>query len=222
VYQNSPETVDPGVFGLAHLWFDDGSSPPLGRTRRALYHATGQDDVEEVAKVRRLGIAPETQSVGVDLGFGDIQALKERIDDELQERLEEIQAGQVGGAFKQGAKISVEQEKLLQYLELRLMNNTELVTGPSGDPIEVGEWAAKLHERLNGILLANTDEDYELRQRFRIDGKALTDWETEAFLAELQDFLHGYIEDNPDFQSTLAGANSAAAGIFCWGIVTAR
>lgn len=222
VYQNSPETPDPGVFGLAHLWFDDGSSPPLGRTRRALYHTTGQDDVEEVAKVRRLGIAPETQSVGVDLGSGDILLLKERIDDELEERLEEIQAGQVGGAFKQGDKISVEQEKLLQYLELRLMNNTELVTGPEGNRIEVGEWAEKLHERLNGILLANTDEDYELRQRFRIDGKALTDWETEAFLAELQDFLNEYIKENPDFQSTLAGANSAAARILCWGIVTAQ
>ncbi|MFC7079481.1 hypothetical protein [Halorussus caseinilyticus] len=160
--------------------------------------------------------------MGVDLGSGDIQSLKEQIDDELEDRLEEIQAGQVGGAFKQGDKISVEQEKLLQYLELRLMNNTKLVEGPDEEMIEVAEWAEQLHERLNGVLLANTDEDYELRQRFRIDGKALTDWETEAFLAELQDFLDKYIEENPDFQSTLAGANAATANIFCWGIVTTR
>jgi hypothetical protein len=102
------------------------------------------------------------------------------------------------------------------------MNNDSTVTGPDGDPITVSEWAEQLHDRLDGVLLKNTDEDYELRQRFRIEGKALTDWETETFLQELQDFLDAYIEENPDFQSTLAGASSAAADILCWGIVTAR
>lgn len=220
VYSGATDTLKPGVFGLAHLWFEDGSTPPLGRTERALYHVAGGGVVEDVTKVRRLGIDPKTEYVDVDLNASDIQSAKEQLKEVLKERLEEIRAGQVGGAFSQGEQISVEQEKVLQYLEMRLMNDDQFVTKPDGTVIAAEEWATKLYKRLNGLLLANTDEDYELRQRFRIEGKKLTDWDTQTFLTELNEFLEEYIEENPNYQSTLAGADTANAKVLCWGIVT--
>lgn len=223
VYQNAPDTLDTGVFGLAHLWFNDQSQPPLGRTRRALYHAATQaDTVDDITKIRRLGITPETPTRDIDLNASDIGGAKDRIETVLDDRLDEIQKAQIGGAFKQGEQISVEQEKLLQYLELRLMNDKTSINRPDGTQTSVDEWATKLHDRLDRILLANTDEDRELRDRFRIEGKALTDWETKRFLSELQDFLDTYIEENPDYQSTLAGASNANARILCWGVITTQ
>lgn len=41
----------PGVFGLAHLWFDDEDNAPLGRIRQAFYYKPFGDDVKE----RRFG-----------------------------------------------------------------------------------------------------------------------------------------------------------------------
>ncbi|SEP11415.1 SNF2 family N-terminal domain-containing protein [Halorientalis persicus] len=219
VYENDPEDIEPGLFGLAHQWFEDGSSPPLGRVQRALYHTTGDGNVENITKIRQLGIGPSTQTVDSTLDTEDIQDAKESIEAVLNDRLEAIRAGQVGGAFKQGEQISVEQEKILQYLEFRLMDVERTVTGPDGEPITVGEWANRLHERLDNVRLANTDEDAELRERFRVENKALPDWDTEVFLQELQEYLDEFIDDNPDYQSTLAGAGSADARLLCWGII---
>jgi hypothetical protein len=48
----------PGVFGLAHLWFDDDDEDaPLGRVRRAFYYKPFSDEVKE-RSVQTLSITP--------------------------------------------------------------------------------------------------------------------------------------------------------------------
>jgi len=51
----------PGVFALAHMWFDDGGDAPLGRTRRAFYYYPFGDDEVKERSVRMLKIAPDSE-----------------------------------------------------------------------------------------------------------------------------------------------------------------
>jgi hypothetical protein len=199
-------TRRPGVFGLAHVWYDDEeSNPPLGRTESVLYHAPFDDEVVTVDKIRSFGLTPDMPEAtlsadeGVREAFG---ALEERV----SERLEEYEESQVEGAFKQGAKKSKTQEILIEYLRhLHLDRGVER--------------AEELESRLKAVDLKNTDEDAVLREAFRDGDKAISDWDTEELLDEVEGFLYEYIGESSEYQTTLAGSSSVEAELMCWGII---
>ncbi|WP_276258997.1 helicase-related protein [Haloglomus litoreum] len=215
----------PGVFGLAHLWFENEASgepepAPLGRVRRAFYYKPFAGEVKE-RPVRHLGIEAETDGEPVSGNTDSVLSNREAIEEHLNARLERIREGQVGAAFKQGEQLSKEQETVLDFISHYLVPNHGDETAPIDDHATLEEWADALHERLNGVKLANTDEDRILRETFRHhpDYESFTEWPPEEFLAELDVFLEENIEASPEYQDTLVGESAVQACLVCWGVV---
>lgn len=215
----------PGVFGLAHLWFEseDSGEPepaPLGRVRRAFYYKPFAGEVKE-RPVRHLGIEPNTSGEPVDGNTDSVLSNREDIQEHLEERLESIREGQVGAAFKQGDKLSKEQETILDFLSHYLVPNhgEEAATVEEHDTLE--EWAVSLRKQLSDVKLANTDEDRILRNTFRHhpDYESFPEWPPEEFLTELDTFLSENIEASPEYQDTLVGESAVQARLICWGVV---
>ncbi len=208
----------PGVFGLAHLWFDKDEAP-LGRTKRAMYAKPSGRDVDEVSAVRSLKIAPETE--GQKLTKKDKRYLTDReaIEQVVEERIQEVQQGIIGTKFKEGDEYSVEQQKFISYFR-HLKNN---VSGELSEPIdgctEVSEAVDNLLDRVKEVKLKGTDEDRLMREQFRKEGKGLGDWDIEVLLFELADFLDENIEQSTEYQSKLAGAGDVDARVLCWGVL---
>ena len=215
----------PGVFALAHLWFEDDESgepepAPLGRVRRAFYYKPFAGDVNE-RPVRHIGIEPSTDGMPIE-GDGDT-ALANRgtIGDHLERRLESIREGQVGAAFKQGEKISKEQETILDFLELHVIPNEGHRAAPVDGHKTVEEWAESLRDQLDGVKLDGTDEDRVLRNTFRHHDEygSYGEWPIEEFLQELDEFVEENIEASTEYQDTLVGESAVNARIVCWGVV---
>jgi superfamily II DNA or RNA helicase len=222
LYTNAVEDSGPrpGVFGLAHLWFDDEDAP-LGRVRRAFYYKPFGDNVKE-RPVRMLSFAPDVQ--GAELAGEDevarVLSDREAIEDLVERRLAEIRETQVEGAFLQGGEHSKEQETLLsfcrQYVEARHGDEPA-----AGEYETVGERARALRERLADVGLKNTDEDRILRERFRHRDEydALTEWPVTEALDELEAFLDEYVAESAEYQETLVGESEVRARLICWGVV---
>jgi superfamily II DNA or RNA helicase/HKD family nuclease len=215
----------PGVFGLAHLWFEDEESgeaepAPLGRVRRAFYYKPFAGDVKE-RPVRHLGIEPSTNGEPVEGNTESVLSNRDMIEEHLEKRLESIREGQVGAAFKQGEQLSKEQETILDFLSHYLMPNHGDTTAPVDNHETLGEWADSLHDRLNDVKLENTDEDRILRETFRHhpEYESFTEWSPEEFLAELDAFLEENIEASSEYQDTLVGESAVQARLVCWGVI---
>jgi hypothetical protein len=192
-----------GVFGLAHIWYDDKDSP-LNRVERIMCHVPFGEEPEEISKVRSLNITPETPEKGVETDEERILETLKEIDELTEERRKELEAGQSESKFKQGAEMSKEQERVMGYLEYL---NFEEEINKAGD----------LHRRLKEVSLKNTDEDRILRETFREADRSLTEWDTDEFLTEVDEFLDEYV--NEQYQETLAGSSGVNADIMCWGII---
>nr|WP_318567382.1 helicase-related protein [Salinigranum marinum] len=215
----------PGVFGLAHLWFEDEETgetepAPLGRVRRAFYYKPFSGEVKE-RPVRHLGIEPNTVGEPVEGNTDSVLSNRGVIEEHLEARLEAIREGQVGAAFKQGEQLSKEQETILDFVSHYFVPNYGDGSAPHDNHETLGEWATALHDRLNEVKLANTDEDRILRETFRHHPEydSFTKWPPEEFLAELDAFLEENIEASSEYQDTLVGESSVQARLVCWGVV---
>jgi hypothetical protein len=146
---------------------------------------------------------------------------REAIEEHLDARLERIREGQVGAAFKQGEQLSKEQETILDFISHYLVPNHGEESAPVEEHSSLEEWADALHERLNDVKLANTDEDRILRETFRHhpEYESFTEWPAEEFLTELNTFLEENIEASSEYQDTLVGESAVQARLVCWGVV---
>ncbi len=211
----------PGIFGLAHLWFDDeDQDSPLGRVRRAFYYKPFTDDVKE----RPVGTLKIDPSVTGEPITGDAEnALKNRdaIQDVLDDRLEAIREGQVEGAFKQGEEFSKEQETILDFITHYLLINHSNMSVPTDEYATLEDWATDLRERLQDVKLANTDEDRILRDSFRHNDQydSFPEWPPVEFLEVLETFLEENVEASTEYQTKLIGESEVKAKLMCWGIV---
>jgi hypothetical protein len=215
----------PGVFGLAHLWFEDENSgevepAPLGRVRRAFYYRPFSGEVKE-RPVRHLGIEPDTAGEPITGNTESVLSSRSSIETHLETRLEAIREGQVGAAFQQGEQLSKEQETILDFLSHYFVPNYGEESSPHDDHETLGEWATALNDRLSEVKLANTDEDRILRETFRHHPEydSFTEWPPEEFLAELDAFLEENIEASSEYQDTLVGESAVQARLVCWGVV---
>ncbi|KOX94257.1 helicase-related protein [Halorubrum tropicale] len=211
----------PGVFGLAHLWFDDDDhESPLGRVRRAFYYKPFADEVKE-RPVGTLKIDPEVSGEPITGDAENVLSNREAIQEVLDDRLESIREGQVEGAFNQGESFSKEQETILDFISQYVQPNHggEPVNGDKYETI--GDWAATLGDRLQKVKLDNTDEDRILRETFRDNDEygIYPDWPVQEFLSELESFLDENIEVSPEYQDTLIGESAVRARLICWGVV---
>jgi superfamily II DNA/RNA helicase len=210
----------PGVFGLAHLWFDDDHDPPLGRVRRAFYYKPFADDVKE-RPVGTLKIDPEVRGEPITGDAESVLSNREAIQEVLSDRLEAIRSGQTEQIFKQGEKFSKEQETILDFITHHLQPNH----GERSAPIEahetLDEWAKHLQDRLQDVKLANTDEDRILRETFRHNEQydSFPDWPPVKFLKTLQSFLEQNVEASTEYQDTLIGESKVNAELICWGVI---
>jgi hypothetical protein len=211
----------PGVFGLVHLWFDDDDhESPLGRVRRAFYYKPFTDEVKE-RPIGTLNIDPSVSGEPITGNAENVLANREAIQDVLNDRLEAIQEGQVEGAFKQGDSFSKEQETILDFIFHYLQPNYGNESTPISEYDTFEEWSENLHERLQDVKLANTDEDRILRETFRHHDQydSLPDWSPVEFLEELEMFLEENVERSTEYQAKLVGASEVQAKLMCWGVI---
>ncbi|QIO25286.1 helicase-related protein [Haloarcula sp. JP-L23] len=211
----------PGVFGLAHLWFDDeDQESPLGRVRRAFYYKPFTDDVKE-RPVGTLKIKPSVTGEPITGDAENVLANRDAIQDVLDNRLEAIREGQVEGAFKQGEAFSKEQETILDFITHYIQPNHGEKSVPRDDYETLEEWAGELHERLQDVKLANTDEDRILRDTFRHNDQydSFPDWPPREFLKQLELFLEENVEGSTEYQAKLVGESEVQAKLMCWGVI---
>jgi superfamily II DNA or RNA helicase len=218
---NHDKGPHPGVFGLAHLWFDgEDENAPLGRVRRAFYYKPFSDNVKE-RSVQTLSIDPSVEGEPVLGKIDHMLANREAIEEVLSDRLEAIREGQVEGAFKQGDSFSKEQETILDFLAHYIQTDFGDVHCSHREYEKIGKWADVLHDRLGDLKLANTDEDRILRETFRHHDEydSFPDWPPAEFLEELETFLEANIEESAEYQDTLVGESEVHADLVCWGII---
>jgi len=215
----------PGVFGLAHLWFEDEDSgeaepAPLGRVRRAFYYVPFAGEVSE-RPVRHLSIEPGTDGEPIAGNTDAVLSNRATIEKHLADRLEAIREGQVGAVYDHGDELSKEQETILDFLSHYLVPNHGDEQAPVDSDETLGEWADALAEKLDGVKLANTDEDRVLRETFRHhpEYESLPAWPPAEFLSELDAFVDANIEASTEYQATLVGESAVQARLVCWGVV---
>ncbi len=211
----------PGVFGLAHLWFDnDDHESPLGRVRRAFYYKPFADDVKE-RPVSTLKINPTVKGEPITGNTENVLANRDAIQEVLDKRLEAIRSSQTEGIFKQGNKFSKEQETILDYIDHYLLPNYGETPVPIEEYDTLEEWATDLHERLHDVKLANTDEDQILRDTFRHNEQydSFPNWPTIEFLEELEAFLEENVEVSTEYQANLVGESEVQTSLMCWGVI---
>lgn len=211
----------PGVFALAHLWFDDDDhESPLGRVRRAFYYKPFTDEVKE-RPVGTLKIDPDVSGEPITGNADNVLSNREAIQEVLDNRLEAIREGQVEGAFKQGDSFSKEQETILDFIAHYVQPNHGEMAAPVDGYKTLEEWAEVLRERLQNVKLANTDEDRILRETFRHNEQydSFPDWAPVVFLEELDRFLEENVEESTEYQAKLVGESEVQARLMCWGMV---
>jgi superfamily II DNA or RNA helicase len=211
----------PGLFALAHMWFDDGEDAPLGRTRRAFYYFPFGDDEVKERSVRMLQVTPCAGGNPISDDADELLADRRIIEEYLDDRLSSIRTTQKKGEFEQGGDFSKEQETLIQYLQhLRTNASGELET-PVGDIETVSEQAEQLRNRLTDVKLKNTDEDRLLRERIRDHPEydRLTAWPVEELFNEIEQFLDEVIGRSTEYQEKLVKADDVHARVLCWGVV---
>jgi len=211
----------PGVFGLAHLWFDDDDhESPLGRVRRAFYYKPFTDQVKE-RPVGTLKIDPEVGGEPITGNADTVLANREAIQEVLDDRLEAIREGQVEGAFKQGDSFSKEQETILDFIAHYIQPNHGEMAAPVDEHETLGGWTEDLRDRLQDVKLANTDEDRILRETFRHNEHydSFPDWPPVEFLEDLEKFLEENVEGSTEYQANLVGESEVHARLMCWGVV---
>ncbi|WP_323677568.1 helicase-related protein [Halorubellus sp. PRR65] len=227
LYTNATDHSDgplPGVFGLAHLWFEDDDSPrdaPLGRTRRALYYKRFSGDEVKERPVRHIGLTPGAPGEPLSGTAEHAVANRDRIEAVLDDRLESVRESQVGGAFKHGEKLSPEQETILDFIDQYIKPRYGSDDAPVDGFDTVAEWASALAEDLEAVRLKNTDEDRILRETFRHhdDYESFTDWPPIEFLETLETFIEGNIAGSAEYQETLVNESDVQGRLVCWGII---
>lgn len=211
----------PGVFGLAHLWFDDDDhESPLGRVRRAFYYKPFTADAKE-RPVGTLKIDPEVSGEPITGNADNLLSNREAIQEVLDDRLEAIREGQVESAFKQGDSFSKEQETILNFIAHYIQPNHGDKPAPVNEHETLDGWAENLRKRLQDVKLTNTDEDHILRETFRHNEQynSFPDWPPVEFLEELEAFFEENVEGSTEYQAKLVGESEVQSRLICWGVV---
>ncbi|NEU58728.1 helicase-related protein [Halorussus sp. MSC15.2] len=213
----------PGVFALAHMWFEDDDDAPLGRVRRGFYYKPFSDDVKERG-VRTLKIEPDAEGEPMSGDLTRVLESREAISELVDQRLENVRSSQVEGTFEQGKEYSKEQETLISYLQHLQGSASEGEVSQSNEFDTVGEWASELESRLRDVKLENTDEDRILRETFRHHDEydAIGSWPVEELLSELEIFLDDNIAGSTEYQETLVRESEIHAELMCWGVVAGQ
>jgi len=209
----------PGVFGLAHLWFDDDDhESPLGRVRRAFYYKPFTDEVKE-RPVGTLKIDPEVGGEPISGNADNVLSNRKAIQEVLDNRLEAIRSSQTEHIFKDGEKFSKEQETILDFITHYVQPTHGKMSAPVDEHETLEQWAEDLRERLQDVKLANTDEDRILRETFRHNEQydSFPDWPPVEFLEELEAFLEENVEESTEYQAKLVGESEVQARLMCWG-----
>jgi SNF2 family DNA or RNA helicase len=211
----------PGIFALAHMWFNDGTDAPLGRTRRAFYYLPFSEDEVREPSVRMLKISPGDEGEPLSGDVSELLDERAAIEDHLNDRLSSIRTTQKKGEFEQGDSFSKEQETLIQYLQHLRDNSSGNLSDPVGEVETVSQRAEQLRNRLTDVKLQNTDEDRILRERFRDHPEydRLTAWPIEELFDEIEQFLDDVIGGSTEYQDTLVKADDVHARLLCWGVV---
>jgi len=197
----------PGILGLMHMWFENGKST-LHRTEREIYYSRfARDEVEKLSRIRQLNINPEDDSSPIEKISDEVKRNVESIESEVQERTDEIKKNQSIGIYKEGEKKSKQQEMVIAYLEQRVIPEHE----------KYKDRAESILTRFKSIAIKNTEEGRALRRL--IKGKALSDWDIEVLLDQLEEFIEEHIEESPDYQTTLRKKSEVNAEIQSWGII---
>ncbi|MGQ3414240.1 helicase-related protein [Natrinema sp. LN54] len=210
----------PGVFGLAHLWFE-GEAAPLGRVQRGFYYKPFGGDVNE-RFVGTLKLTPDVDGEPItDAETSRILSDREQIEELVADRLDEIRESQVEGAYLQGGQHSKEQETIIsfckQYVEPKHGDDPD----PSGEYDSLEDWSRDLRDQLSDVGLKNTDEDRVLRDWFRDNSEyeSLPDWPAVEFLETVEEFLEEYVEGSTEYQDTLVAESEVRARLMCWGVI---
>jgi ERCC4-related helicase len=211
----------PGVFGLAHLWFDDDEhESPLGRVRRAFYYKPFKHEIKE-RPVGTLKIDPGVGGEPIKRNADNVLSKRKAIQEVLDDRLEAIREGQVEGAFRQGDSFSKEQETILDFITHYLQPNHGEIPVPVDEYETLEDWAEALQERLQNVKLADTDEDRILREIYRHNEQyhSLPDWPPIEFLESLENFLKENVEASSEYQEKLVGESAVQARLIIWGVI---
>jgi superfamily II DNA or RNA helicase len=225
LYTNITDTDGPrpGVFGLAHLWFGEGTDAPLGRTQRAFYYLPFGGDQSAVIEpsIQILGAMPDSTGEPLEGDTEYVRSHREVLHSQLENRLEQIQQGQIQGVFKQGEAYSKEQETIMEYLRYLERQQSGCLDRSIAGTTSIPECATTLLGRLKQVRLKQTDEDRLLRERFREHDEydKLTAWPLEEFFETLDTFLQQVIGGSFEYQETLKSAEDANAKLICWGVI---
>ncbi len=197
----------PGVLGLMHVWFEE-STATLHRTERELYYSRfGREEVEKISRIRQLDIDPDDESSPFKEISEEIKRNIEAIENKVQDKTEEMKQNQSIGVYKKGEKKSKQQEMVIAYLEQKVIPEYE----------KYKDRAEKILKRFKSIAIKNTEEGRALRRL--IKGRALSDWEIEDLLSELEEFIAEHIDESPDYQTTLKKKSEVNAEIQSWSII---
>ncbi len=208
LYTVLPESAfeEGNVLGLMHLWYEDKDSP-LNRNEREIFYTSNKGGLKTLNSVRQIEDLEKDQKELQDPPKEKIRDQVERIDNKVDERLEESKEKQLEGAYKQGKKKSKQQEMIVQYLREKVI--------PEKDNKEQAE---KVLERLKKPNLRNTDEGRILRDLVR-EKETLTEWEVDELLDRAEEFLDEYIEESSDYQTDLAKKSEVKGDIQCWAFI---
>jgi superfamily II DNA or RNA helicase/HKD family nuclease len=225
LYTNATEHdagTRPGVFGLAHIWFEDEvDQHSLGRVRRVFYYRPFGGDVTE-KPVRSLKLSPGVTGEALTESAETVISNREEIRSEIDSQLESIQSGQTETIFNSGSSFSKEQETLLDYLTQYVKPQHGSEGAAHTEYSEIGEWADDLYDQLDGVRLDGTAEDRVLRDTFRKNEEyeSLTEWPPNEFLATLDGFIEENIDQSTEFQTELVGESEVHARLVCWGVIS--
>ena len=211
----------PGLFALAHMWFDDGEDAPLGRTRRAFYYFPFGDNEVKERSVRLLQIPPDAAGHPITGDADELLTDRQVIEEYLDDRLSSIRAVQKEGEFEQGDDFSKEQEMVIGYFQHLRANAPGELERPVGDITTVSERAEQLRNRLTDVRLKNTDEDRILRERIRDHPEydRYSAWPVEELFDEIERFLDEVIGGSTEYQKKLVKADDVHARVLCWGVM---
>ncbi len=204
---NEDNISEASVLALMHIWYEN-SDAPLNRAEREVYYTSShKDEVNTINSVRQINISKYEDTEKIDEVDETLKNEIELITEKVDERTGEAEKSQVEGAYKEGGKKSKQQEMVLEYLERKII--------PEEDHLE--EQAQEILNRLKHPNLKNTEEGRELRSL--LGDQALTDWDTQELLNELQGFVEEFIQESPEYQSKLAKKSEVNSDTPVWAVV---
>lgn len=194
------------VLGLMHLWHEDRKST-LNRKERDILYTHKNGDIRSLNTIRQINISHDMET-NHDLSYESVKSDTKAIKEAVEDRTKSEKSSQREGAYKQGAKKSVDQDMLIDYFKAQLIPNDDHA-----------DRAKDLLQRLRQPNLKNTEEGSILKERIRDYGKTITERDTEELLDTVEEFLDEYIAHNTDYQTDLVKQSEVKGAIQGWAVI---